>query len=64
MAIIYNIDDYRNQQEVVPAALRRVAKMVFGQWKSEDERIDYYLNQAEKDLEELDELYPIKDIAE
>jgi len=59
MAIIYNIEDYRNKK-----LEQRIIKLAFDQWESEEERIRYMMEQAEKDLEEWEKLYPMKNIAE
>ena len=58
MALIYNIEDYRNRKQLE----ERITKLALGQWISEDERIHYMIKQAEKDLEEWEKLYPIKEI--
>jgi len=63
MAIIINIDDYRKRKEgreEEPEVFGRILKSL-GRWESEEERIRYYIYQAEKDLEEIDKLYPIPD---
>ena len=60
MAIIINIEDYRNKKQLE----ERITKLAFDQWGSEEERIRYMTEQAEKDLEEWDKLYPMQDIAE
>jgi len=68
MAIIYNINDYRNRKqsdryEEGLAELRRIA-VACGTWESEEERVRYHEEKAEKDLAEWEKMYPIKDIAE
>ena len=60
MAIVININDYRNKKQLE----RRITKLAFDQWESEEERICYMTEQADKDLEEWDKIYPIQDIAE
>ena len=60
--IIY-IEDYLNKKKEV-ALTKRIEKLAFGQWESEEEQIRYMTGQAESDLEEWDKLYPIQDIAE
>ena len=60
MAIIYNIEGYRNKKQLE----ERITKLAFDRWESEEERIGYMTEQAEKDLEEWDKMYPIQDIAE
>ena len=47
------------EQEV--AIINRIIKMLDEDWESEEEKIQYYMEQAEKDGEILEELYPIPD---
>ena len=68
MAIIINIEDYRNRKrqgryEEGLAELRRIAAEC-GTWESEEERNRYHEEKAEKDWAEWEKMYPIKDIAE
>ena len=68
MAIIYNIYDYRKRKqpgryEEGLAEIHRIA-VAYGTWESEEEQICYHEEKTEKDLEEWERMYPIKDIAE
>jgi len=66
MSTIINIADFRNRQKQKQYEVEleeRIAKLAFGQWESEEEQIRYMTDQAEKDLEEWEKLYPINDIA-
>ena len=68
MATIINIEEYRERQllkQQEPAIFERILKAVASDWESEEERIHYFMEQAEKDGEVLEKLYPIpEDIAE
>ena len=64
MAIIINIEDYRRKKALKAqeeAIISRIIKMLDDNWESEEEKIQYYLEQADKDGEILEELYPIPD---
>jgi len=64
MAIIINIEEYRERQllkQQEPAIFERILKAVAGDWESEEERIRYFMEQAEKDGEVLEKLYLIPD---
>ena len=64
MAIIINIEEYRKRQllkQQEPEIFERILKAVSGDWKSEEERVRYFIEQAEKDGEVLEKLYPIPD---
>ena len=60
MAIIYNIEDYRKRKEYEELE-KRITKLAFGLWESEEEKIRYMTEQADKDSEEWEKLYPIPD---
>ena len=51
MATIINIEEYLNRKKE-EELLHRMEKLVFGLWESEEERIRYMLEQAERDSEE------------
>ena len=62
MAIIYNIEDYRQKKakEDYEELEQRIIKSALGLWESEEERIRYFTSeQCEKDSEEWEKLYPI-----
>ena len=64
MGTIINIEEYRERQllkQQEPAIFERILKAVAGDWESEEERIHYFMEQAEKDGEILEKLYPIPD---
>ena len=64
MATIINIEEYRERQflkQQEPAIFERILKAVAGDWESDEERIRYFMEQAEKDGEALEKLYPIPD---
>ena len=60
MGNIISIDEYRKRKEH-EALEQRIIKLAFGLWESEEEKIRYMIEQAEKDLEEWEKLYPIPD---
>ena len=64
MATIINIEEYRERKSLEKqqdAIFERIFKALDGDWKSEEERLHYYLEQSEKDGEVMDKLYPIPD---
>ena len=65
MAIIYNIEDYREKkirrQDEKDTLEQRIIKLALGQWDSEEDQINYMMEQAETDLEDWEKLYPIED---
>ena len=60
MGTIINIEEYRKRKEHEELE-QRIIKLAFGLWESEEEKIRYMMEQADKDSEEWKKLYPIPD---
>ena len=55
MAIIIDINEYRNKKRIREERARETLKEIFGSietWESEEEKIRYYMDLAEKDSQE------------
>jgi len=60
MGTIINIEEYRKRKEHEELE-QCIIKLAFGLWESEKEKIRYIMEQADKDSEEWEKLYPIPD---